>query len=165
MALALSPVATPLLAAPAHEHGVAHLDVALVSGRLEVVLETPLDNLLGFERAPRNDAERRSADQAVARLRDAARMLQPDPAAGCVAEPTDVQAPVLGLGPVPAGGDGHAELQASWAFQCKAPPAHLDLRLFESFGRLRSIEAQVVTAKGQRKARLTPAARRVMLAR
>jgi hypothetical protein len=58
VAMAALAGATPALAASPHEHGVARLDVAVDAGRVSFSLETPLDNLLGFERAPRTDAER-----------------------------------------------------------------------------------------------------------
>lgn len=152
-------------AGAAHEHGALKLDVAIEGKLLTILLEAPLDNLLGFERAPRSDAERRRTDQAVARLRDTAALMRPDAAAGCVAQPADLHAPVLGLGDAPATPDGHAELVARWSFVCQAAPAHLELRLFDAFRQLRRVDAQVITGKGQHKATLTPTAPRVKLAR
>jgi hypothetical protein len=52
---------TPLLAhagGKAHVHGVATLDIAVEARKITVQLESPLDNLLGYERTPRTDAER-----------------------------------------------------------------------------------------------------------
>ena len=63
---------TPLVAnaaGKAHVHGIAKLDVAVEATKITVQLESPLDNLLGYERAPRTDAERRQADAMVARLK------------------------------------------------------------------------------------------------
>ena len=59
---------TPLLAhagGKAHVHGVATLDIAVEARKITVQLESPLDNLLGYERTPRTDAERpvHGADQ------------------------------------------------------------------------------------------------------
>jgi len=49
-------------AAPqAHEHGVARLSVAVDGKRRTIELDAPLDGWLGFERAPRTDAERKAA--------------------------------------------------------------------------------------------------------
>ena len=75
--------AGPALAGKAHEHGTAQLDIAVAAGRVSIDFETPLDNLLGFEREPRTDAERQRADAAVAQLRAADRLFRIDPAAGC----------------------------------------------------------------------------------
>ena len=66
-----------------HEHGVASLDVAVDGAQLTVLLNMPLDGLLGFERPPRNDRERQAADAALALLRDGARMFGPEAAAQC----------------------------------------------------------------------------------
>jgi len=42
----------------AHEHGAATLDIALDGARLYLDLGGPADNVLGFEHAPSNDAQR-----------------------------------------------------------------------------------------------------------
>src|SRR3954469_21515167 len=68
----LATLFTPLAARPAghaHEHGVARLDVAVEGTKIMVMLDTPLDNLVGFEHEPRNDAEHQKADAAVSRLK------------------------------------------------------------------------------------------------
>jgi Protein of unknown function (DUF2796) len=65
----------------AHVHGGARLDIAVEPRRILLFFETPLDNLVGFERAPRTDAERRRADEAVARLKAGDQMFRFDPAA------------------------------------------------------------------------------------
>ena len=51
-----------------HEHGVARLDVAVEAGRVDLILEIALDDLTGFERAPRTEAETTAVAAAVARL-------------------------------------------------------------------------------------------------
>ena len=68
-------------AAGAHQHGVAQLEVAADGNSLTVTLDTPLDNLLGFERGPRTDAERKAVQAMAQRLRDAARLVVPAAAA------------------------------------------------------------------------------------
>ena len=50
-------------AAGAHQHGVAQLEVAVDGNSLTVTLDTPLDNLLGFERGPRTDLPRTGGAQ------------------------------------------------------------------------------------------------------
>ena len=70
-----------LAAGHAHVHGVAKMDIAVEPKTIVVHLETPLDNLVGFERAPRTDSERQRADEAVARLRAGDELFKFDP--GC----------------------------------------------------------------------------------
>jgi hypothetical protein len=84
----------PVQAAPhAHQHGVAKLAVAVDGNTLTIDLDAPLDGFLGFERAPRNDAERKAAADLLARLRDAAGLFKPDAAAGCKAAEVTIDAP------------------------------------------------------------------------
>jgi hypothetical protein len=70
-----------VLAAP-HVHGVVALDVALEGPRVVLSLKAPLDSLVGFERAPRTDAERRAAADVPARLREPDALFKLDPATG-----------------------------------------------------------------------------------
>ena len=84
-------------AGKAHQHGVAQLDVAVEPTRVTLELDTPLDNLLGFERAPRTDAERAVVDKALARLRAADGLFRIDGAAGCTLAKVSLVSAVLGL--------------------------------------------------------------------
>ena len=61
----------------AHQHGVASLEVAVEGNTLVVHLKSPLDNLVGFERAPKTDAERSKIQRSAQRLRHTAELLQP----------------------------------------------------------------------------------------
>jgi hypothetical protein len=153
-------------AAPhAHEHGVAKLSVAVDGNTLTIALDAPLDGFLGFERAPRTDAERKAAADLLVRLRDAGALFKPDAAAGCKAGEVKVEAPVLEPGY--KGKGEHADLEAQFSFQCAQPQAlrTLDVALFDTFKRLQRIDVQVAGAKGQSKATLKRPARTVTLAK
>lgn len=160
-------LALPLAAGAgkAHEHGVVKLDVALDGARLELVLEAPLDSVVGYERAPRTDAERKAAADALARLRRGDGLFVLPAAAQCSAQPATVKADVLEGGAAPK--DGHADLDASFAWTCMKPAelATLDVALFDTFPRIRRVDVQVAAPKGQRRATLTPASRRISLPR
>jgi len=159
--------ALPSWAGKAHQHGVARLDVAVEPTRVTLDLETPLDNLLGFERAPRNDAERKAADAALARLRDAAVLFRIDPAAGCTLAKVTLVSPALGLGGKPDDKAAHADLDGRFEFDCKAGgrAGFVEVGLFDAFAPLKRVELQVVTPKGQLKATLVKPASRVALVR
>ncbi|MDZ7590084.1 MAG: DUF2796 domain-containing protein [Rubrivivax sp.] len=167
-ALALS-AGGPALAAKAHQHGTARLDIAVDAGRVSIVFDTPLDNLLGFERAPRTDAERQQAEAAVAVLRNAGRLFRIDPAAGCTLAKVELASAALKLGD--GGGapaqDGHADLEGRFDFDCKqgGRAAQVEVGLFDAFKGLQRLELQVVTPKGQMKATLVRPASRVALVR
>lgn len=166
IALAASAAA---VAGKPHEHGVARMDVAVESRAIWVTLDTPLENLIGFERAPRTAAERERVEQALATLRQPGRWLVPDAAAGCAAATVEIEAPVLGVPQAPptAASNSHADLLARVSFQCAdaTRAAHLDLELFKAFPHLKRVEVQLVTPRTQSSKALRPAASRLPLAR
>lgn len=149
-------------AGKAHEHGAARLDVALDGSTLTLILETPLDGLLGFERAPRSDAERRAAEAAIATLRAADALFAIDPAAQCRAASVELSSAPLGLGGT-AKDDGHGDLDGEFVFRCQAAPAWLDAGLFKAFPRLARLDVQVAAPKGQRRLVLKRPAQRIDL--
>ena len=159
-----------LAAGKAHEHGAVRLDVAIEGSKLTITMEAPLDNLLGFERAPRTDAERKAGADVLARLRSPATgtpLFAADAAAQCGLSRAEVQAPVLEPGSKSAAKDEHADLDASFEFNC-AHPAELralDVGLFDAFKRIQRIDVQVAGPKGQSKATLKRPSRSVKLAR
>ncbi len=161
----------PACAAPAHQHGVAHLDVAVEPGRVTLDLDTPLDNLLGYERAPRTDAERQQASTAIARLKAADGLFRIDSAAGCTLAKVTLMSAALGLngpgGAAPADKGDHAELTGRFEFSCKAGQraGFIEVGLFEAFAPMKRIELQLVSPKGQMKATLNRPASRVALVR
>lgn len=149
-----------------HQHGHASLALALDGRTLTVALDAPLDGFLGFERAPRSDAERQAAAALLARLREPASLFRPDAAAACKPAGVTVTAPVLEAGAKPGGGE-HADLEMEASFECANPQAlrTLDVALFEAYPRLQRIDVQVAGPKGQQKVVLRRPARSVSLAR
>ena len=158
-------------AAGAHQHGVAKLEVAADGNSLTVTLDTPLDNLLGFERGPRTDAERKAVQAMAQRLRNAATLLVPAAAAGCQLQGVDLASDViapalLAAAPAPAAAPaapaaagGHADLEASFRFQCAQPQAlkSLDVAgLFQAYPRLKLLDAALAAPGVQRGAKLRP---------
>ena len=161
--------ATAVQAAQPHEHGVARLNVAVDAGLVSIEFDTPLDNLLGFERAPRSDAERDKAAALVARLRAADGLFRIDTAAGCTLAKVDLASAPLELGKAAAAAaaSDHSDLHGVFEFRCKngARAGFVEVGLFDAFPALKRIELQVVTPSGQLKATLRRPASRVMLAR
>lgn len=157
--------AAPLWAARGHEHGVAHIDVALDGNRLSIGFETPLENLVGFERAPRSDAERRAVEQALTRLADAS-LWQPDAAAQCKAGTPKLRAPSFQPAK-PGKTDEHADVELALEFDCAQAQQlrAVQVLLFKAFPRIERAEVQLVTARGQAKASLRPASATIRLPR
>jgi hypothetical protein len=103
----------------------------------------------------------------IPRTADSSRADRDSAAASCAPVSTEIDAPVLGVGPAGAAGtkqadkDAHAELVSTMRFRCEQPAQlrALDVALFEQYRRLHRIEARIVGPRGQSSARLTPARR------
>ncbi|MFO6419151.1 DUF2796 domain-containing protein [Hylemonella sp. W303a] len=194
-ALKALPVLAALSALPAlaqqhaHTHGRMTLDVAVDEKTLTLEIESPLDGFLGFERAPRTDAERKRVSDMVARLNAAQQLFVPDPAAECTLATVTMESAALGLGEPKKDGehakahdhddkkrpdgkkghaeDEHADIDVDIVFNCaKATQARfIDVKLFDAFKRIRAIDAQIATPQGQFKRSLRPDAARLNLVR
>ncbi len=155
MAVVLAAAAAlPAFAGP-HEHGIGALQVAVEGRTLAVELRLPAKDLIGFERAPRNDAERARIEQARAALADA-KLFAPSAGAQCVPTGTpDVVVPKFAGNA--AGADDHADFEAAYRFECAdaAALAALEHGVFKAFPRIKQLRAQAVTAKGQKQVVLT----------
>ncbi len=164
--LALAAPLAALAQGLAHVHGVATLDIAVEPRRIVVMFATPLDNLVGFERAPRTDSERRRADEAVARLKAGDQMFRFDPAAQCKLAKVDLSSAALKLGTpdaAPAQGE-HADVDASYEFACvdAGKAGHVDVGLF-GFNQIKRVQVQLVLPGGQFKRELKRPAQRIVL--
>ena len=183
--LALIPLCIALLAATssalaaeprqatghAHQHGVAQMEVVLEPRQVHLHLEVPLDNLLGFERAPRNAQERQRADAVISTLRAAGALFVIDPAAGCLLASVELESAALKLGAAApgaggTGGDGHAELEAAVRFDCQdgSRATYIEVGLFKAFSRMQRLEVEGAGPKGQFKRSLKRPASRLELA-
>lgn len=143
----------------AHLHGVAKLEVAVEGGSLSLHLESPLEGVLGFEHAPRNDKERAAVAEMRKKLADGGKLFAPTTAAQCTLKSVQVEAPTLDA--KPAAGQStaseHGDLDADFLFTCTQPAklTGVEVRLSQAFPKLRRIDAQVVSGKGQSAMRLS----------
>lgn len=153
----------------AHVHGLMRLDIAVEKSTLTLQLETPLDSLLGFERAPRTAGERQAADALLKQMGNGAALFKPDAAAQCSLTQAHIDSPVLQTtAPTTQGaGHEHADLDASYEFRCAHPEqlTGLDVSLFDAFKRLQKIEVQMAGVKQQSKQTLQRPNQRVTLPR
>jgi hypothetical protein len=158
-------LAAPALAAGAHEHGVARLDIGIDARTVQVSFATPLDNLLGFERAPRTAAERERVAKVVAQLQAGEQLFRFDPAAGCRLAEVELRSAPLQLGPAakPAAGE-HGDLEADWRFDCTeaARATAVEVGLF-TFNRLKRLRVQIAGPRGQAQRELVRPATRLAL--
>lgn len=76
-----------------HEHGVGDLRIAVDATTVVIEFESPLDNLVGFEHAPRDAEQRRALADAQARLRQFDGLFAPSAAAACVLAEVQLESP------------------------------------------------------------------------
>jgi len=173
LALTALPVPSVAHAAKPHVHGVATLQVVADGKTLELRFESPLENLVGFERGPRNDKERQQIRDLAAKWRQSNALFAPTTEAQCkardvtltsaVIEPTLLlPADALVATPsknVPVAASDHADLNAIVRFHCDNPGAlkGIDVRLFSAYSRLRQLNVEIISATKQSAVKLTPA--------
>jgi len=158
----------------AHVHGLVKLGVAVQGSTVSIQLESPLDNLLGFEHRPRTAAQRKAAHDLLERMRTARDLFRFDAGAQCALSRSRVESDALDEGKAAAAPAAsasaeaeHADLDASFEFTCREPGrlTSMDVGLFDAFERIARIEAAIVTDHGQFKRELGRPQRAVSLQR
>jgi len=164
---------------PAHEHGHGTLDIVVEGEELVMELRIPGVNVVGFEHAPRDDAEREAVRQALVPFGDAASLFVLPAEAECEVE--EAKAEILdmaheddreGRGQEEEGrgedehededeeqeghdsdsvSEAHSELRATWRFNCQEPGRldEIEVRVFEHLHDAEEIEVRVVTPAAQ----------------
>jgi hypothetical protein len=153
----------------AHEHGVGRLSAVLDGQTLELDLDSPAMNLVGFEHAATSDADKKKVAAVRAQLEKPQALFNLADAKCSLAQ-QELESPLFGDEPEHAGHDEdddggehheHSEIHARYQFTCVAPGAltHLDLApLFKIFPATQKIQVQLIGPSGQQGAELTPKA-------
>lgn len=164
--LCLAAASPGAFAQGAHVHGAGELRVAIDKSHLTVEFRSPLNNLLGFEHAPRTDAQRAAVKAMTARLHRPDTLLKLPKAASCAAAPTRIDSP-LDAPAAPSKtvkparkvqDDDHAELTATFGFVCANMGAldSIEVAIFDAFPRTSALQAEIIGPRGQSAARLSP---------
>jgi hypothetical protein len=173
LALAFAPAALAQPAHAPHEHGVAELRVGMDGQILLVEFESPLDNLVGFESAPRTKAQRDALAAAEQQLTRFEGLFILPAAAACTVKETK-----LHLAGSEADDDHdhdhsdkddhggtHSDMQATYQLQCAAPQAltAIEVKVFDAFPRTFRIRAEIAIPRGQNSLTLSPSKRTLPL--
>jgi hypothetical protein len=174
--MAIIPSLIVVTAASAHEptahvHGRATMEVAVEGGSVQISLDSPLDSLLGFEHAPRNEKERQSVREMSRKLHQSDRVFVFTPQSQCRLDSVLLESSVIEPGLLAADSnarkghdkravnsvDTHSELSVTWHFQCAVPESlqEIKVQLFHQFPGLKRVDAAVVGPKGQSRVRLS----------
>lgn len=145
----------------AHRHGAGSLDLSVEGGGMTVQLVLPLEDVVGFERTPRTAEERGRVEAARARLGEPEALFSVPSEAKCRLRSARVDLDAART----TGGKSahHGDARADYVFDCAKPEGvrWLDVRLFDAFGSVRSVQVQVATPQAQRGARLSADKRRI----
>ena len=156
----------------AHEHGVAKLNVVLDGNTLELELDSPAMNIVGFEHAATSDADKKTVAAARAVLEKPETLFSLPAAAGCSLSENEVRSPLFGNAEADhdhdhdehADGDEHhhehSDVDADYSFTCKQPGElkTLDLSAFyKQFPATQKINVQLIGPSGQQGVESTPA--------
>lgn len=156
----------------AHEHGVGRLNAVLDGKTLELELESPAMNLVGFEHVATSDTDKAKVVAARTRLEQPLALFNLPKAAGCVVENQELESPLFGDQPDADDDhdedakdeDGHehhhdhSEIHARYQFTCATPDAlkTLDLaNIFNTFPATRKIQVQLIGPSGQQGVEVT----------
>lgn len=144
----------------AHQHGTAELNLAWEGNIVTVEFESPAVNIVGFEHSPRNAAQKKLVQDALATLRSVDKIFAFTPAAGCRGQATEVETDLS-----KPHADEHSEFRANYRYSCDKPEAltTVDILLFKLFPKTNTLRAQVVSAKGQTAVELSPKQNRLNL--
>lgn len=167
----------------AHQHGVAQLNLVVEGSRIEMELDSPADNLVGFEYIPSREEDLAKVRAVREQLKDAANLFRFPAAAQCTQQNASLSSPLFAA--LDESGAGHAEhqhehqhghahdhqhsdaqgasahndIEAQYQFECVNPGAldRIDVVLFEQFPATERLVLQVISEKGQQGGELTAA--------
>ncbi|MGY2210433.1 DUF2796 domain-containing protein [Pseudomonas pergaminensis] len=150
----------------AHEHGVGRLNAVLDGQALELELDSPAMNLVGFEHLATNPADKAKVAAARKQLENPVALFNLPKAAGCVVSSQELNSPLFGDKPEADHDDDdddakdgahehhhdHSEIHAHYQFTCATPTAlgNLDLtQVFKTFPATQKIQVQLIGPSGQ----------------
>jgi hypothetical protein len=148
----------------AHEHGVGRLNAVLDAKTLELELESPAMNLVGFEHLATTAADKAKVAAVRKQLEQPLALFSLPKAAGCVVSTQELESPLFGDKPeddhdhatdgkgAAAHDHDHSEIHAHYQFTCATPAAlkNLDLaNIFKTFPAILKIQVQLIGPSGQ----------------
>lgn len=137
---------------------------------MQIELDSPAANIVGFEHAPSSPDDRAALDKAVAALEDGDTLFRFNEEAGCRMETATVTSEMLdgehdkhdrhahkGEHEHDHEGESHSDIEAAYHFECDAPDklTRLTVEVFEAFPGMEEIKVQYVIERKQGAAELT----------
>lgn len=157
----------------AHEHGAGKLNFAVDGNRVEIEVELPGVDVVGFEHAASTAEQKAAIKAAAVRLGDGLALFEFPKAAGCQQQSAEVEAPEAerdhdekhaGEDKEHAGEDAgkeeesHSEFHAHYQMNCAKPAAlkSMTVKIFTLFPSVKELDAQIISPSGQSAQEITP---------
>ena len=166
---------TPVIAQQsAHVHGFASINLAIDDEELQIEFVSPAESIVGFEYEPSTATEHKAVADAIALLRDPAKLFVLPASAGCELHEVEAERHAEDEHAKhdedehakheehgedeheehahgdSDGGESHSEFHAHYHFDCNGPAIEtVGLRLFETWPRIEEVMVQALTPAGQ----------------
>ena len=126
-----------------HEHGVSRLKIALEGQTLEMELESPANDIVGFEHAPENKIQKSAVEKALSLLKSKSGIFKTPSAATCNIKDVSGEFEVE---------KDHAGFHITWKIKCLHPNKiiNLETTFFQKFPKAKEIEVEIISASGQK---------------
>src|SRR5688572_4661703 len=78
----------------AHQHGLGKLNLVWEGKKVNIELENPADNIVGFEHTPHTEKQKKTVQEAITTLKDAGKVFGFTPEAQCHGQAINVGAEI-----------------------------------------------------------------------
>ncbi len=155
----------------AHAHGAGKLGIAIEGRTVEIELEAPGSDIVGFEHSAKTAEQKKAVSQARALLAKPMALFKLPEAAGCKVASAKVKlvggshahshghshGNTKATSAKPKEAETHSEFHAEYRLTCAKPDQirSVELEYFKTFPRAESLEVSLIGAKGQAKQKAT----------
>lgn len=145
----------------AHVHGEGKFTLAIERHVLEIEMEIPAIDILGFEHKAKTKEQKQMVKRAQGELKQAGKMVVFPKKARCKATAVEVTSSLSEDKydhHDEAEEETHSEFHVAYTFRCEVPKflSWVTLNIFQSFSSLKELNGQAVTMDGQFSMELTP---------
>jgi len=129
-----------------HEHGVSTLKIALEGQNIQMELESPAHDIVGFEHLPKNNKQKAEVNHALSLLQEPNEVFILSSEANCKITDNEAEFEV-------ENGEGatHAGFHVTWKINCENPKRlkNLETTFFKLFQKAEEIEVEIISGSGQ----------------
>jgi hypothetical protein len=144
-----------------HMHGVAFATLAVDGNNVVLVLESPANNLLGFEHEPSARMQQQLLEKTLSDLANPDRIIQLPSLAFCHYVDAEIESPFSSR----TINNGHSDFYISYEFKCRQPTqlSSVDFTVFKTYPRLKMIKVQWISSSNMGYATLNKAQNKLFM--